>query len=151
MSPRGKSLPNSALWGVWELLNKTLPFFVELLLSRAIAEYKKVGDDSRDPIRVFDRGVADTIAYAALCAHPFVHGWAAARQYRANHTVFFAPNWREIFRQDQERTMPYAAAAAMGDHLRQIYRTLDYDVVDLPLEDPWVRAKFIVKHIADTH
>lgn len=111
--------------------------FVELLLSRSIAQYKAI--DSSQPMVVFDRGVADNIAYA------FKQGWEAARQYRANQRVFFAPNWRDIYVTDGERTMSFAESAAMGDALRRIYVTLGYNVVDLPLANVEERVRFMLE------
>jgi predicted ATPase len=54
--------------------------------------------------------------------------------------VFFAPNWREIYPTDKERTMALEASAAMGDCLRSIYQKLGYEIVDLPLIYTQVQA-----------
>lgn len=118
--------------------------FVELLLSRAILRYKDIDDTSG--VMVFDRGVADNIAYAALYDLSFAHGWAAAEQYRSNSKVFFAPNWEDIYSTDEERTMSFEASAAMGDSLRSIYLKLGYEILDLPLSSPEARVKFMVDH-----
>ena len=89
--------------------NKDPALFVELMLSRAIARHQDLQDTSKTVI--FDRGVADNIAYAALYDLPFDHGWAAAKLYRSNSKVFFAPNWQDIYATDEERTMTFEASA----------------------------------------
>ncbi|MEY4669590.1 MAG: hypothetical protein RL518_2289 [Pseudomonadota bacterium] len=120
--------------------------FVELMLSRAILRYQDIGD-TPGPV-FFDRGVADNIAYARLYDLPFEHGWAAAELYRSNTKVFFAPNWREIYATDEERTMTFEASAAMGESLRGIYLKLGYEVVDLPLSTPEDRIKFLIDNLS---
>lgn len=125
------------------VFDRNAGLFCELLLSRSIAQYKAI--DSSQAMVVFDRGVADNIAYAALCDYAFKQGWEAARRYRANQTVFFAPNWRDIYVTDDERTMSFAESAAMGDALRRIYVTLGYNVVDLPLVDVEERVRFMLE------
>lgn len=129
--------------GVFE---KNAPLFVELILSRAIAQYESVG--SGEGVVVFDRGVADVIAYADLCSYEVAHGWVAARQYRANRKVFFAPCWREIYVNDSERKMTYGAAVKMGDNIRRIYASLGYELIDLPLLSVQDRVDFVCDNLA---
>lgn len=115
--------------------------FIDLMLSRAIARYQDIQDTSGAVI--FDRGVADNIAYAALYNLPFDHGWAAAKLYKSNPKVFFAPNWQDIYATDEERTMTFEASAIMGDNLRSIYMKLGYEIIDLPLSRPEDRLQFM--------
>jgi predicted ATPase len=115
--------------------------FVELMLSRAICRYQDL--KNRMEAVVFDRGLPDIIAYAALYNLPFEHGWAAAKHYRSNSKVFFAPNWQDIYATDEERTMTFEASAAMGDSLRTVYQKLGYEIVDLPLSSPEERVQFM--------
>ena len=121
--------------------DKDPALFVELMLSRAIARHQDPQDTSKTVI--FDRGVADNIAYAALYDLPFDHGWAAAKLYRSNSKVFFAPNWKDIYATDEERTMTFEASAVMGDNLRSIYQNLGYEIVELPLSKPEDRVQFM--------
>lgn len=118
--------------------------FIELMLSRSISRYKDVYQTPEAVI--FDRGVPDMIAYAALFDLKFDHGWVAAKEFRYNPTVFFAPTWEEIYRTDEERTMPFEASAAMGDNLRTIYEQLGYTVLNLPLTSLAERAEFIFQN-----
>jgi predicted ATPase len=122
--------------------DKDPALFIELMLSRAISRYQDIQDMS--VAVVFDRGIADNIAYAILYELPFEHGWTAAERYRSNSKVFFAPNWRNIYTTDVERTMTFEASSAMGDSLRRIYQKLGYEIVDLPLFSPEDRVKFLM-------
>jgi predicted ATPase len=127
------------------IADKDPSLFVELMLSRAISRYQGISATSHTVI--FDRGVADNIAYAMLYDLPFEHGWVAAERYRSNSRVFFAPNWRDIYTTDEERTMTFEASAAMGDSLRGIYRRLGYEVVELPLSGPADRVAFMLDNL----
>jgi predicted ATPase len=119
--------------------------FVELLLSRAIWDYNNL--DQSAQATVFDRGVADVIAYANLYGIPFEHGWNAAREYTGNERVFFAPNWQQIYTTDDERTMSFDASEQMGSDLRAIYETLGYQIVELPRATPEERADFVLQRL----
>ena len=124
--------------------DKDPSLFVELMLSRAISRFQDV-DETFGAV-IFDRGVADIIAYAMLFDLPFEHGWAAANLHRGSSKVFFAPNWEDIYSPDEERTMTFKASAEMGDNLRFIYQKLGYEILDLPRSRPIERVQFIFDH-----
>ena len=112
--------------------------FVELLLSRALYEYRRHAD-SRRPV-LFDRGLPDVIAYARLFGLPDSGALAAARRHRYNPRVFLLPAQEGIYRQDDERKMTFAEAHAFGEIIRQAYEELGYAVVELPEGMPDERA-----------
>jgi predicted ATPase len=121
--------------------DKNPSLFLELMLSRAMFQYDNVSDDKTV---IFDRGVADNIAYAELFDLSFLHLWAASEACRANPVVFFAPNWHDIYTTDEERKMSYEASAAMGNRLRDIYQKLGYRLIDLPLSSTEERVQFLL-------
>ena len=122
--------------------DKDHALFIELMLSRAIAKYQEVQETPAAVI--FDRGVADNIAYAGLYNLPFNHGWSAGNLYRGNAKVFFTPNWRDIYANDEERTMTFEASALMGDDLRRVYLKLGYEIIELPFSSPEDRLQFML-------
>jgi len=119
--------------------------FIDLMLSRAIGKYQDT--ESKDRAIFFDRGVPDYIAYAFLYDLEFGRGWKAASEYRYNPTVFFTPNWEDIYVTDEERTMSFEASAKMGDRLREIYVKNQYNVVDIPCGLPEERVAFILSSL----
>src|SRR5579862_6324147 len=104
--------------------------FVDLMLSRMIGEYNRP-EASTAPI-FFDRGIPDAVVYASLFGIDYPPGQNAARKYRYNPLVFFAPAWEEIYRQDEERTVSFQVASQFDPALREIYRQLGYVLIDLP-------------------
>ncbi len=116
--------------------------FVELLLSRAIYEYNRV-ESATTPV-FFDRGIPDIVGYASLFGMDYPPGQNAARKYRYNRRVFFAPAWEQIYTTDEERTLSFEAASRFGFELRHIYEQLGYTLIDLPCESLEERADFIL-------
>lgn len=119
--------------------------FVELMLSRMLDAYQQ-SDVLPGPI-LFDRGIPDILGYAALFGFEFPPGENAARLFRYNPQVFIAPAWEQIYRTDDERTLPFPLARGFGDDLRAIYERLGYTLIDLPCSSVEERADSILHHI----
>lgn len=130
--------------GVYEK-NPTL--FIELMLSRALFQFQQIVP-YQSPV-IFDRGIPDMIAYAHLADLSLSHIRKAAEIYRYNPIVFFTPAWEEIYTTDEQRKMTFDAAKNFGDDLRNIYLSLEYKIIDIPLETPEMRAKFMIKAISN--
>jgi predicted ATPase len=128
--------------GVYE---KNPRLFTELMLSRSMFQFQQM-QNYKGPI-IFDRGIPDNIVYAQALGFDLSHIHNAAKKYRYNNIVFFTPGWREIYRTDEERKMSFEAANQFGNDLKKIYLNLGYQVIDVPLESPEARAKFIIKAI----
>jgi predicted ATPase len=75
--------------------------FTELLLSRSIYQFKQM-QDQPGPI-IYDRGIADNIAYAQLFELDTKSTRKASQLYRYNPKVFFLTGWAEIYQTDAER------------------------------------------------
>src|SRR5689334_11141039 len=75
--------------------------FVELMLSRMMGEYHRL--QTPDAPVFFDRGIPDMLGYASLFGFDYTPGQNAARLYRYNPRVFFAPAWEQIYTTDEER------------------------------------------------
>jgi predicted ATPase len=78
--------------------------FVELMFSRMLDTYQQ-SDPLLGPI-LFDRGIPDILAYAALFGFGLPPDENAAHLYRYNPDVFIAPAWEQIYCTDDERTAP---------------------------------------------
>jgi predicted ATPase len=119
--------------------------FVELMLSRMLDAYRP-SDTSLEPI-LFDRGIPDILGYAALFGLDVPHCENAARLYRYNAKVFMAPAWEQIYRTDDERTLPFPLAREFGNDLRAIYKRLGYSMIELPCVSVEERADFVLHHL----
>ena len=84
------------------------------------------------------------LGYAAIFGFDYPSGQNAAREYRYNRRVFFAPAWEQIYATDEERTVSFQVASQFGDDLRAIYEQLGYELIDLPCLSVKERAEFIL-------
>jgi predicted ATPase len=120
--------------------------FVELMLSRMLDVYRR-SETLPGPV-LFDRGIPDTLGYAALFGFDFPHCENAAHLCRYNPQVFMAPAWEQIYCTDDERALPFSAARDFDYHLRAIYQRLGYTLIDLPCVSVEERGDFILDHLA---
>ena len=128
------------------LYDRNPRLFVELMLSRAVADFRRM---SRAPGPVFfDRGIPDLIGYAELFRLDASDAAHAAAVHRYNDRVFVMPSWSEIYVTDTERTMTFEAAEAFGRRVRSIYVELGYAVMDVPCDTVVARARFILDNLA---
>lgn len=119
--------------------------FTHLLLSRSMFQFQQM-QDQQGPI-IFDRGIPDNIGYARLFGISDQSALNASEKYRYNSQVFMLPAWEAIYENDEERKMSFEQAKQFGHDIKNIYQTLGYQVVDVPLKPPHVRAQFIIDNI----
>jgi predicted ATPase len=120
--------------------------FSELMLSCEMRSYHDA-EQSTGPV-FFDRGVPDVLGYLRLIDVPALeHIQKAATTFRYNRTVFIAPPWPEIFRQDRERKQDFAEAVRTYDALVATYTDLDYRLVEIPRDSVEGRLRFVLNNV----
>ena len=115
--------------------------FTHLLLAAASEQYAQMRE--HDGVVVFDRGIPDNIAYAALFNLDTATATTASENNAYNKHVFFLGGWEAIYRNDDERKMTFDEANTFGQAVRKIYEKLGYELIDVPLGSPSMRAAFI--------
>lgn len=116
--------------------------FTHLLLSRSIYQFQTMQQHQGHVI--YDRGIADNVAYAELFGIDVTPFTNASSLYQYNQTVFFLPAWQDIYCQDEERKMTFQQATTFGDQVKLIYQQLGYSIVEVPKQSPEQRAAFIL-------
>jgi predicted ATPase len=120
--------------------------FAELMLSWEMRSYR-LAQDMDGPV-IFDRGVPDVVGYLNLSGLPIPpHIQEAARKFRYHHRVFIAPPWPEIFAQDAERKQSIEEAKATYRAMVNVYTSLGYELLHLPLASVEERVQFVRKII----
>ena len=133
---------------------KALPWddraaYAELMLAAEMRSYREA---SAHPGAVmFDRGVPDVIGYLTLCRLPVPpHVEAAGRLFRYSAKAFIAPPWRDVYETDAERKQSFEEAEATYDAMVEVYRSLGYELIELPRASVEDRAAFVQDIIAST-
>ena len=120
--------------------------FAELMLAWEMRSYH-IAKQSSGPV-FFDRGVPDVLGYLRLTNIPAPeHMRKAAGEFRYNRTVFLAPPWPEIFRQDLERKQDFDEAQRTYDALVSTYNGLRYALIELPRIGVKERCQFILDYL----
>ncbi|GEL68839.1 AAA family ATPase [Myxococcus virescens] len=116
--------------------------FAELMLGWEMRTHKEACE-LRRPV-ILDRGVPDVIGYLRVCGLPVPpHLWKAAELFRYNRRVFIAPHWPEIFAQDAERKQAPDEAEATYRSMVEVYTSLGYELLPLPLASLPERVRFV--------
>ncbi|MGC2473237.1 MAG: AAA family ATPase [Candidatus Sulfotelmatobacter sp.] len=120
--------------------------FSELMLSWEMRSYH-LAEQGTAPA-FFDRGVPDVLGYLRLMNIPVPeHMQKAAIKFRYNQTVFIAPPWPEIFRQDRERKQDFAEAVRTYESLVATYSDLEYRLVEVPRASVEERLRFVLENV----
>jgi predicted ATPase len=120
--------------------------FAESMLSWELRSYRAAAEMSETVI--FDRGIPDVAGYLRLCGLAVPdHVRRAAELYRYHRRVFLAPPWADIFTQDAERKQTFAEAQATCDAVSEVYRSIGYELIPLPLAPVRERVAFVAEMI----
>lgn len=121
--------------------------FAEAMLGRDLQSFQDASN--AEGTVLFDRGLPDLVGYLTLCGLPVpAHFREAVRSFRYNRTVFIAPPWPEIFRQDEERKQSVEEARQTFDAMVRAYTEFGYELTHLPLAPTPDRASFILERIS---
>lgn len=119
--------------------------FVELAASRTIFLYNITRPSGHAVF--FDRSLVDLTAFLEMKSLPIPADLVEAlRVYRYARRVFVTPPWRDIYRDDPERSKTFEQACAEYDALVVAYRRQGYVLVEVPRVDVSKRADFILHH-----
>ena len=90
------------------LPEKNPSLFCKKLFEQSVRDYNALQNNS--DLIIFDRGIADTIAYAGCFKLQSSHYEKAAQNYPYNKNVLVLPPWEEIYSTDDERKMNFFAS-----------------------------------------
>ncbi len=95
--------------------------FVEALVERSIDNYQSAPTSE---VAVFDRGLPDCVAYAAIYGLDTSDLMRTAAEYPYLNPVFIAPPWPEIYENDKLRRATFEQSAAFSEHVVEAYEGL---------------------------
>lgn len=92
-----------------------------------------------------DRGLPDQVAYSRYKKKEpsgFIDEKALNERYAP--FVFVTPPWKEIYAGDEVRRESFEEASLLHGYILSSYRKYGYETIDLPLESPGRRVRFIL-------
>ena len=116
--------------------------FVALLLARSIDKHREALRSAATLV-LFDRGVPDCVAYAAVLGVDPAESLAAARRYRYHPRVLLLEPWERIYVTDDERTMSFEQTSPFHAALVDAYEGAGYTLVSVPAGSVEDRAAFV--------
>lgn len=114
--------------------------FVERLISRTLRAYRSV---SPGEVTLFDRGLPDCVAYAAVTDVDPNPALEAAAANRYEEPVFVAPPWPAIYANDDMRRATFAEAELFYLQVTHAYGRLGYELIEIPKASIERRAAWI--------
>lgn len=116
--------------------------FVALLLQRSIEKHRDALY-STAPLVLFDRGIPDCVAYAAVSGVDPAESLVAARQHRYHAEVLILEPWEQIYTTDTERTMSFEQTIPFHAALIDAYEGAGYTLVSVPTGSVADRVAFV--------
>lgn len=125
--------------------------FCEILITRSIAAYKQAKETTtaKEHVIFFDRSFLEGVSYYQSLqikdANKYNHYIDDLRYYQ---TIFMAPPWEEIFRQDEERKHSFEDAVDEYTRLLKFYSEYGYRIIELPKVSVRARVQFLLSSIS---
>ena len=127
--------------GLWE---KDRELFIRLMIERSLSYYE---NSSEQQITFFDRGIPDCVGYADYGNVETKDFITTAEKFRYNQKVFVFEPWKDIYQNDEERTMSFEEAKNFHQKIVNAYKNLNYDLVIVPRESVQKRLEFILSYV----
>ncbi|PSK93270.1 AAA family ATPase [Taibaiella chishuiensis] len=122
--------------------------YKQLMFDRSVAAYRDTPDEDK-PV-FFDRGLPDTLCYAALEGLQISDEMKVlAAGLRYHTTVFLLPPWQAIYHTDRERKQDWQEAVRTAALMEQTYTDYGYRPVTVPTGPVAARADFVLQTLAN--
>lgn len=127
--------------------DKNPDLFAQLMLSRSINNYE-INSETETTV-IFDRGIPDMVAYAELFNINKDLYMNASKIYLYNKNVFIFRGWKDIYTNDDERKMGFETSEKFGENVIEIYKSMGYNVIEVPFVSIEERVDFIISTIKE--
>ena len=119
--------------------------FADKVLEKMISSYEATPNNL---LTFYDRGIPDIIAYLEVAGLPVTDTYyKALDNCKYRKTVFILPPWPEIYVNDTERWQTYAEAEELYYGILKSYKTLGFNLIEVPRQSVDTRVAFILNNI----
>ena len=127
------------------LPSKNPEMFVQTMLEKTVAEFEEA-KKRQGPV-FFDRGIPDLIAYAREFKVDPLEATKAAKQYRCHSQVFVLSPWKEIFVNDDLRTLTFEQSLNFQSLVVCGYEECHYNLIQVPNTSIESRIEFLLRKL----
>ncbi len=119
--------------------------FAVAILEAEIEAFEESG--RLDGTVFFDRGLGDVVAMPVSDAELGQRLRDVGKTLRYEGPIFRAPAWRAIYQQDALRIQTWGEAVASDEAVNVGWRSLGYEVIDLPFASVEERVDFVIERL----
>ena len=121
--------------------------FSDMLLKGRVSQFEKASGLQKEMV-FFDRGIPDVFGYLNYIGMDYPDRYIQASRVNKYDFIFLMPPWEDIYIQDNERYESFEQALAIHNHLMRAYKSLNYNVIQVPTGPVSDRTDYILKAIA---
>tara|TARA_B100000530_G_C15900987_1_gene465381 strand:+ start:528 stop:1067 length:540 start_codon:yes stop_codon:yes gene_type:complete len=132
-----------------ELSNYLFQNRIKQYHDKSINNYKyNSNKQQNNQLIFFDRSIIDVIAYMDFWEEKYPIQWEETiLKFRYMNNIFYAPNWKEIYKSTEERPEDYMEAEKIDLFLRKTYLKFNYHIIEIPKLNINQRVNFILDSI----
>ena len=94
-----------------------------------------------------DRGIPEITAYLDFNKTQYPDYFTIANKKYVYDKIFIFPIWQDIFKQDEVRYETFHQSEEIQKHLTATYRSLGYELIEMPKADTKDRMEFVLEHL----
>ena len=132
--------------GIDHLFKEEPLLFSEKLLEGRIRQFLSAKNIQNKKVFI-DRGLPDITAYLDMVNMPYPQKFIDANSLYRYDKVFWFPIWEKIYTSDNERYEDIKLAEKIEKYLLESYKSLDYNLIEVPKLSVHQRAEFMLSHI----
>lgn len=131
--------------GIDHLFKEEPLLFSEKLLDGRIRQFLSAKNLKNQKVFI-DRGLPDVTAYLDMVKMPYPQKFIEANTRYKYDKVFWFPIWEKIYKSDNERYEDLELAQKIEKYLLKSYKSLGYDLIEVPKLPIQQRAEFVLSH-----
>lgn len=123
------------------------PYAFNLRILEARLHHFHAGDELRQDVVFYDRGIPDVLAYMNYFDQTYPEEFSSHCNVHRYDGVIVLPPWKEIYIQDEERLESFDQAMEIHEELLSTYSAFDYSSLMVPFGSVEERANYIINHV----
>ena len=132
--------------GIDQLFLEQPLLFSQMLLEGREQQYLDAEKSDTD-IVFFDRGIPDVHAYMNYLGNEYPPIYKEKSDKYLYNKVFMCAPWERIYKSDNERYETFEQAVKIDTYLKEAYKEIGYEIIDVPFGTVNERCDFILQSL----